>query len=158
MKKSLLALAVLATTVTANAATVYDKDGVSLKADGRVQSVIYNGANKLAGESDSTLQNSGRFGIGGSTKVGMVKLTGYSQWDMADGNSKVGNGIKGRDQFVQADIDKFGGFKAGRFKGAINFVQSVTDVLMTTAVTLLPLTMSATQAVSSTLLQQTVLT
>ncbi len=128
MKKSLLALAVLATTVTANAATVYDKDGVSLNADGRVQSVIYNGANKLAGESDSTLQNSGRFGIGGSTKVGMVKLTAYSQWDMADGNSKVGNCIKGRDQFVQADIDKFAGFKVGRFKGAINFVQSVTDV------------------------------
>lgn len=119
MKKSLLALAVLATTVTSNAATVYDKDGVSLKADGRVQAVIYNGANKLAGESDSTLQNSGRFGIGGSTKVGIVKLIGYSQWDMADGNSKVGNGIKGRDQFVQADIDKFGGFKVGRFKGAI---------------------------------------
>ena len=80
MKKSLLALAVLATTVSANAATVYDKDGVSLKADGRVQAVIYNGANKLAGESDSTLQNSARFGIGGSTKVGIVKLTGYSQW------------------------------------------------------------------------------
>ena len=128
MKKSLLALAVLATTVSANAATVYDKDGVSLKADGRVQAVIYNGANKLAGESDSTLQNSARFGIGGSTKVGIVKLTGYSQWDMADSSSKVGNGIKGRDQFVQADIENFGGFKAGRFKGAINFVQSVTDV------------------------------
>lgn len=128
MKKSLLALAVLAATVSVNAATVYDKDGVSLKADGRVQAVIYNGANKLAGESDSTLQNSARFGIGGSTKVGIIKLTGYSQWDMADGNSKVGNGIKGRDQFVQADIENFGGFKAGRFKGAINFVQSVTDV------------------------------
>lgn len=48
MKKSLLALAVLAATVSVNAATVYDKDGVSLKADGRVQAVIYNGANKLA--------------------------------------------------------------------------------------------------------------
>lgn len=82
MKKSLLALAVLATTVSVNAATVYDKDGVSLKADGRVQAVIYNGANKLASESDSTLQNSARFGIGGSTKVGIVKLIGYSQWDM----------------------------------------------------------------------------
>ena len=128
MKKSLLALAVLATTVSANAATVYDKDGVSLKADGRVQAVIYNGANKLAGESDSTLQNSARFGIGGSTKVGIVKLTGYSQWDMADASSKTGNNIKGRDQFVQADIENFGGFKAGRFKGALNFVQSVTDV------------------------------
>ena len=77
IKKSLLALAVLATTVTSNAATVYDKEGVSLKADGRVQAVIYNAANKLAGESDSTLQNSGRVGIGGSTKVGIVKFIGY---------------------------------------------------------------------------------
>ena len=40
MKKSLLALAVLATTVSANAATVFDKDDISLKADGRVQAVI----------------------------------------------------------------------------------------------------------------------
>ena len=130
MKKSLLALAVLATTVSANAATVYDKDGVSLKADGRVQSVIYNGANKLAGESDSTLQNSARLGIGGSTKVGSVKLTGYSQWDMADASSKTGNNIKGRDQFVQADIENFVSMKKSEIErkdveGVISFLDNV---------------------------------
>lgn len=45
MKKSLLALAVVlaATSATASAATVYDKDGTTLTVGGRVQSVFYNG-------------------------------------------------------------------------------------------------------------------
>ena len=44
MKKSLLALAVVAVAATsANAATVYDKDGTSLAVGGRVQAVVYNG-------------------------------------------------------------------------------------------------------------------
>ena len=43
MKKSLLALAVVAVAASANAATVYDKDGTSLTLDGRVQAVFYNG-------------------------------------------------------------------------------------------------------------------
>lgn len=41
MKKSLLALAVVAAATSANAATVYDKDGTSLAVGGRVQSVVY---------------------------------------------------------------------------------------------------------------------
>lgn len=42
MKKSLLALAVVAVAATsANAATVYDKDGTSLAVGGRVQAVVY---------------------------------------------------------------------------------------------------------------------
>lgn len=42
MKKSLLALAVVlaATSATASAATVYDKDGTTLTVGGRVQSVF----------------------------------------------------------------------------------------------------------------------
>ena len=43
MKKSLLALAVVAAATSANAATVYDKDGTSLAVGGRVQAVVYNG-------------------------------------------------------------------------------------------------------------------
>ncbi|SFS75418.1 hypothetical protein SAMN02910357_01652 [Succinivibrio dextrinosolvens] len=42
MKKSLLALSVIAFVSSANAATVYDKDGTSLAVGGRVQSVFYN--------------------------------------------------------------------------------------------------------------------
>ena len=39
MKKSLLALAVLASASAAQAATVYDKDGTSLVIGGRIQAV-----------------------------------------------------------------------------------------------------------------------
>ena len=60
MKKSLLALAVVfaASSATASAATVYDKDGTTLTVGGRFQSVFYNGYYKKAGEtseSDSLL-------------------------------------------------------------------------------------------------------
>lgn len=43
MKKSLLALFVasLVSSTQAYSATVYDKDGTSLKIDGRIQSVLY---------------------------------------------------------------------------------------------------------------------
>lgn len=60
MKKSLLALAVVlaATSATASAATVYDKDGTTLTVGGRVQSVFYNGFYKKAGYKDASLVNS----------------------------------------------------------------------------------------------------
>lgn len=51
MKKSLLALAVVfaASSATASAATVYDKDGTTLTVGGRVQSVfIMDSTQKLA--------------------------------------------------------------------------------------------------------------
>ena len=129
MKKSLLALVVTAATLsTANAANIYDKDGTSLKVDGRVQALFLSGSNGKAGVNDSTLQNSARFGIGGATKLSFVTLSGYSQWDMADGSSKKGDTISGRDQFVQADFGSFGALKAGRYKGAATYVSGLTDV------------------------------
>lgn len=128
MKKSLLALVLASLCGSTMAANVYDKDGTTLKIDGRVQAVVYNGANAKAGDHDSTLENSARLGIGGATKVGDFKLQGYSQWDMADGSSKRGDSIKARDQYVGAEYANFGGVKLGRYKGAINYVTSVTDV------------------------------
>ncbi|MGN0894349.1 MAG: porin [Succinivibrio sp.] len=131
MKKSLLAIAIASVGFAgiANAATVYDKDGTSLKIDGRVQSVLYNGNwESSAGENDASLQNSARFGVGGKTKAGIFNLEGYSQWDMADANVRTGNNIKARDQFVQIGVDNFGALKLGRYKGAINYVTKITDV------------------------------
>ena len=71
MKKSLLALAVVAAATSANAATVYDKDGTSLAVGGRVQSVVYNGNADAAeiAEKDAGLVNSARLNIAGSTKI-----------------------------------------------------------------------------------------
>lgn len=57
MKKSLLALAVVAAATSANAATVYDKDGTSLAVGGRVQSVVYNGNAAGIAENDAGLVN-----------------------------------------------------------------------------------------------------
>ena len=72
MKKSLLALAIIAASTTANAATVYDKDGTSLAVGGRVQAVVYNGkAASDVGDGiadhDAGLVNSARLNIEGNT-------------------------------------------------------------------------------------------
>lgn len=133
MKKSLLALFVasLVSSTQVYSATVYDKDGTSLKIDGRIQSVLYHSPDEdkqKAGQSDNTLVNSARFGIGGETKFHDFKVKAYSQWDMADGSKRTGDNIKARDQYLQASYGKFGSLKLGRFKGALDYVTSVTDV------------------------------
>ncbi|MBE6423873.1 porin [Succinivibrio dextrinosolvens] len=128
MKKSLLALAVVAVAASANAATVYDKDGTSLTLDGRVQSVYYsvNHSGKTAGENDSAIKNSGRFGIGGKTQVtDWVAGIGYAQWDVADGSKD--EGFTARDQYVGADFGEFGLVKAGRFVDSTYYAEEVTD-------------------------------
>ncbi|WP_202107627.1 porin [Succinivibrio dextrinosolvens] len=128
MKKSLLALAVIAVAASANAATVYDKDGTKLTIDGRVQSVFYSGnhTGKNAGENDSTIRNSSRFGIGGKTQItDWVAGFGYSQWDTTDGGSN--NNFNVRDQFVGADFGDFGKLQAGRYRDSVYYVENITD-------------------------------
>jgi predicted porin len=127
MKKSLLALAVVAVAASANAATVYDKDGTSLTLDGRVQSVFYSGNHGTAGENDSSIQNSGRFGIGGKTQItDWVAGLGYAQWDVADGSAD-NDKFRARDQYVGADFGEFGLLKAGRFVDSTYYAEEVTD-------------------------------
>ena len=125
MKKTLLALAVAALAASANAATVYDKDGTSLTLDGRVQSVFYSGNYSKAGENDSSIQNSARFGIGGKTQItDWVSGVGYAQWDASDGST---DNFRARDQWVAADFSEYGLLQAGRFRDATYFVEEVTD-------------------------------
>jgi predicted porin len=127
MKKSLLALAVVAVAASANAATVYDKDGTSLYLDGRVQSVFYNGNHKnSAAEYDSTIKNTARFGIGGKTQItDWVAGYGYAQWDMDSTGS--GSGTTARDQFVGADFGDFGKLQAGKYRDSSYYVENLTD-------------------------------
>ena len=126
MKKSLLALAVVAVAASANAATVYDKDGTSLYLDGRVQSVFYSGNHNKAGENDSSINNSGRFGIGGKTQItDWVAGIGYSQWDVSDGDNR--NNFAVRDQWLGADFGDFGKLQAGRLRDAAYYAEEVTD-------------------------------
>ena len=138
MKKSLLALAVVAVAVaatSANAATVYDKDGTSLAVGGRVQAVVYNG--KAASdvgdgiaEHDAGLVNSARLNIAGSTKINdSVSVFAFSEWNMADGNkSATGDNINTREQYVGADYGDFGKILGGKTYDAANAVLAATDV------------------------------
>ena len=137
MKKSLLALAIIAASTTATAATVYDKDGTSLAVGGRVQSVVYNGNGGAAvqGENgiadhDAGLVNSARLNIEGNTKINdYVSAFAFSEWDMADGN-KTANGdhISTREQYVGADFGDFGKLLVGKTYDAANEVLAATDV------------------------------
>ena len=136
MKKSLLALAVVAVAATsANAATVYDKDGSSLAVGGRVQAVVYNGkAASDVGDGiadhDAGLVNSARLNIAGSTKINdSVSVFAFSEWNMADGNkSATGDNINTREQYVGADYGDFGKILGGKTYDAANAVLAATDV------------------------------
>ena len=132
MKKSLLALAVVAAATSANAATVYDKDGTSLAVGGRVQSVVYNGNATSIGEKDAGLVNSARLNIAGSTKINdSVSVFAFSEWNMADGNTSGqswGDSINTREQYVGADYGDFGKILGGKTYDAANAVLAATDV------------------------------
>ena len=137
MKKSLLALAVVAAATSANAATVYDKDGTSLAVGGRVQAVVYNGNGgaNVQGENgiadhDAGLVNSSRLNIAGSTKINdSVSVFAFSEWNMADGNkTATGDNINTREQYVGADYGDFGKILGGKTYDAANAVLAATDV------------------------------
>ena len=132
MKKSLLALAVVAAATSANAATVYDKDGTSLAVGGRVQAVVYNGNAAGIAENDAGLVNSARLNIAGSTKINdSVSVFAFSEWNMADGNTSGqswGDSINTREQYVGADYGDFGKILGGKTYDAANAVLSATDV------------------------------
>ena len=132
MKKSLLALAVVAAATSANAATVYDKDGTSLAVGGRVQAVVYNGNAAGIAENDAGLVNSARLNIAGSTKINdSVSVFAFSEWNMADGNTSgqsLGDSINTREQYVGADYGDFGKILGGKTYDAANAVLAATDV------------------------------
>ena len=132
MKKSLLALAVVVAATSANAATVYDKDGTSLAVGGRVQSVVYNGNAAGIAENDAGLVNSARLNIAGSTKINdSVSVFAFSEWNMADGNTSGqswGDSINTREQYVGADYGDFGKILGGKTYDAANAVLAATDV------------------------------
>lgn len=129
MKKSVLALTVAAIAFAgaANAKTVvYDKDGTQFYVDGRVYASF---DNHKAGNNDSAITNSSRFGVGGKTKLtdGVYGI-GYTQWDMSDSSEEdQTNKTKVRDQYVGLDFGDFGVVKMGRFKTQLVRVGEIVD-------------------------------
>ena len=132
MKKSVLALAFAAAAFAGavNAKTiVYDKDGTHLFIDGRVRSVLYSGKFNKAGNHDSNINNTSRFGVGGKIKLtnGIYGIA-YTQWDMSDSKNKDQNDkIKVRDQWIGLDFGEYGKLKLGRFKNQLVHVGALVD-------------------------------
>lgn len=140
MKKSLLALAVAAVAASsvASAATVYDKDGTSLAVYGRMQAVVYSGhaTNKIGDDyQDTGLQGSGRLGLDMRTQLtDGIAAFAKAEWDVADNGERDGSGKGGNDSFasrylwVGVDFGQFGQVKFGRFEDAVKYVLLPTDI------------------------------
>ena len=137
MKKSLLALAVAAVAASsvASAATVYDKDGTSLAVYGRMQAVLYSQDSGKSGNSygDNGLQASGRLGFDMRTQLtDGIAAFAKAEWDVADNGERTGS--RGDDSFgsrylwVGVDFGQFGQVKFGRFEDAVKYVLLPTDV------------------------------
>ena len=130
MKKSLLALAVasVAFSSVASAATVYDKDGTSVEMYGRVQSVFYSTHAAQNSYSDLSTQTSGRLGFNLRTPL-TANIAAYAnaEWDVAD-NDKT-DSFNNRRIYVGTDFGTYGKLQAGRFEDAIYWnVTSYSDV------------------------------
>lgn len=130
MKKSLLALAVasLAASSVASAATVYNKDGASMDIYGRVQSVFYNSnmANSASGYDDNGAATTGRLGLNLRSDLGYgVAGIAMMEWDVEDGSK---SGFRARDFYVGLDFGAGGIVKVGRMNNGINLVNDTTDI------------------------------
>ena len=122
----LLALAAGTVSFSVQSATVYNRDGTSLGINGRVQSVFYNNNYNLAGDHDSTIHNSARFGLRGKVRINKwLSALAYTQWDMNSTDNS--SGPKAREQYVGVDFNRFGVLTAGKFRDASYYAESVTD-------------------------------
>ena len=147
MKKTLLAAAVVSALVAstaASAATVYDKDGTVLNVNGRIEAQWYNAGSssnmsgKNVGNNDSSIYNWARLSLEGRSQLNdYATAFGKMEWDVGDGDQRVGKDKEGkgddtmaaRDQFIGVDFGKFGQIQTGRYKSLLNTVAGVTDVL-----------------------------
>lgn len=136
MKKSLLALAVASVAVSsvASAATVYDKDGTSVEMYGRVQSVLYSTHAAANDYADISTQTSGRLGFNLRTPLNeSIAAYANAEWDVADNDkTRDDNGddsFNVRRIYVGTDFGSYGKLQAGRFEDAIYWnVTSYSDV------------------------------
>ena len=132
MKKSILALAVasVAMSSVASAATVYDKDGTSLEMYGRVQAVVYSNHASDNSYDDTGLTATGRLGFNMRTQLNdSIAAFANAEWDVADGNGADDESFDVRRLYVGTDFGSYGKLQAGRFEDAIYWnVTSFSDV------------------------------
>ena len=132
MKKSLLALAVaaLAASSVASAATIYDKDGVSVDVYGRVQAVYYSqdsGSNAQSAANDGNLNASSRLGFNFRSELtSWAAAFANVEWQNADDDAN--NDFNSRYLWVGVDFGQFGAVKFGKFEDAVKYVIATTDI------------------------------
>ena len=129
MKKSLLALAVaaIAASTTASAATIYEKDGTSIDAYGRVMAVYYSQdyGNDNTDSNDGNFNSSSRLGFNFRSEINSwVAAVANVEWEMAAEEGDTSN----RYTYVGADFGQFGLVKVGKFEDAVKYVIGPTDV------------------------------
>lgn len=133
MKKSLLALAVGAAIVasgSAQALTVYDKDGTTMGIGGRIQGVYYG---KDAGDAsqpetgDASLNGSGRLSFDLRTQLfSGVDGIAFSEWDVSDGEDN--DSFSPRYIWAGLDFGNLGTAKFGKVNDAYYYVQETADI------------------------------
>lgn len=126
MKKTLLATAILSGLVSASAqaATVYDKDGTTMKIGGRVE-VRGDFLSEDGGELDGTMYDMSRARINfkGKTKIS-EGLTGFAKMEY---EIKQGENVKNRYLFAGIGTN-FGDFSYGRQDTANVQISDMTDI------------------------------
>lgn len=132
MKKSLIAIAIAAfAAASANAATVYDKNGTQLDIGGRVQAVWHSARYDSVANGDQAIENSARLNIAGRTEIANgISGFGFTEWDAADNNGTDNSHdtFETREQYVGVDFGKFGTVTAGRTYDAVKSVIETTDI------------------------------
>ncbi len=132
MKKSLIAIAIAAFAASsANAATVYDKNGTQLDIGGRVQAVWHSARYNSVANGDQAIENSARLNIAGRTEIANgISGFGFTEWDAADNNGTENfhDTFETREQYVGVDFGKFGTVTAGRTYDAVKSVIETTDI------------------------------
>ena len=133
MKKSLLSLAIASVVAvaatSASAATIYEKDGSSIDAYGRVMAVFYSqnydGNNGLNEANDGNFNSSSRLGFNFRSEINQyMAAIANVEWEMAAENGTT----QSRYTWVGADFGQFGLVKVGKFEDAVKYVIETTDI------------------------------
>ena len=132
MKKSLLALAVAAMAVStvASAATVYDKDGTSVAVYGRVDATFFSqdsGKNAQSAANDANLNAESRLGFDFRSELSSwASAFAKVEWQNADDDSNPN--FNSRYVWTGVDFGQFGAVKFGKFEEAVKYAVNQTDI------------------------------
>ena len=132
MKKSLLALAVAAMAVStvASAATVYDKDGTSVAVYGRVDATFFSqdsGKNAQSAANDANLNAESRLGFDFRSELSSwASAFAKVEWQNADDDTNPN--FNSRYVWTGVDFGQFGAVKFGKFEEAVKYAVNQTDI------------------------------